>query len=86
MAGPRKPLQVAESVGVAELRANLAKYLKLAASGRAVIVRERGRPAFVLTRYQEPDEGIFGCMKDRIRYTEGTVLNANETWSPGDMP
>lgn len=76
----------AESVGIAELRANLAKYLKVAASGRPVVVRERGRDAYVLTRYQPQDAAAFGCMRDRTQYTEGAVLNADEDWSPGEMP
>ncbi len=82
----RKPRSHAESVGIADLRANLAKYLKLAAMGRPVIVRERGRAAYVLTRYQEQEDEVFGCMRERTQYTEGTILNADESWPPGTMP
>jgi prevent-host-death family protein len=82
----KPPSHAAESVGIADLRANLAKYLKLAAMGRPVIVRERGRAAYVLTRYQEQEDEVFGCMRERTQYTEGTVLNADESWPPGAMP
>ena len=82
----KRQSQVGESVGIAELRANLAKYLKQASAGRPIIVRERGRPTWILTRYQERQEDVFGCMKERTRYEQGTVLNADESWLPGKMP
>ncbi|MGQ0504244.1 MAG: type II toxin-antitoxin system Phd/YefM family antitoxin [Myxococcaceae bacterium] len=78
---------VAERVGTAEFRAHLAKYLRSARGGRAVVIEERGHGAYLLTRLEEPTRStILGCMRDRTEYSSGTVVNAGETWSPRPAP
>jgi len=73
--------------GSAELRANLAKYLKLVKGGRPLIVQERGKSAYVLLKYEEqPPESVLGCLRDRTEYVRGTVVNAKEAWSAGELP
>jgi len=77
----------ATRVGSAELRANLAKYLKLVKGGRPLIVQERGKSAYVLLKYEEqPPESVLGCLRDRTEYVRGTVVNAKEAWSAGELP
>lgn len=87
-AAKRKPERSnhAERVGTAEFRANLAKYLKQASSGQPVIIQERGRSAYILSRFEEPPPSVFGCMGGRTEYVAGTVVHGNERWSGGDMP
>jgi antitoxin (DNA-binding transcriptional repressor) of toxin-antitoxin stability system len=81
------PLVFAESVGSAEFRANLAKYLKQARSGRPVIIRERGKSSFLLSRLDDDGaDTVLGCMRDRTEYVRGAVVNARETWSGGGLP
>ena len=76
-----------EAVGTAEFRANLAKYLRQAGAGRPVIVQERGRNAYVLTKVEdERPESILGCMRERTEYAAGEVVNAAEQWRAGTMP
>lgn len=76
-----------EAVGTAEFRANLAKYLKQARTGRPVLVQERGRSAYVLSSLEdEPPSSIVGCMRERTEYFTGAVVNAGEQWRAGDMP
>lgn len=76
-----------EAVGTAEFRANLAKYLKQASTGRPVLVQERGRSAYVLSRLEEePPPSIVGCMRERTDYSAGAVVNAREQWRAGEMP
>jgi antitoxin (DNA-binding transcriptional repressor) of toxin-antitoxin stability system len=84
----RVPTSHAERVGAAELRGNLAKYLRHAKAGRAVIIQERGRTAYVLVRFaEEPAASVFGCMRERTTYTRGAVVNAAPSeWGPGEMP
>jgi len=76
-------------VGVAELRRELARYLRAAEAGREIVIQDRGRDAFVLRRY-EPErdpKGIgFGCMRDQTEYTAGTIWNADEAWAAGELP
>ena len=87
MSRSSKSSATAERVGAAEFRTNLAKYLKLARSGRKVIIQQRGRNAFVLTRFEEgAPTTVLGCMRDRTQCAEGAVINARETWSAGEMP
>jgi prevent-host-death family protein len=77
----------AERVGTAEFRGNLAKYLKQAKAGTPVVIQERGRSAYVLSRFEEgPKASAFGCMRERTGYTAGAVVNATEPWTPGGMP
>jgi prevent-host-death family protein len=77
----------AARVGTAEFRGNLAKYLQQAKAGTPVVIRERGRSAYVLVKLEEsPSASVFGCMRDRTGYTPGTVVNADEDWSAGAMP
>lgn len=77
----------AQHVGVAELRGNLAKYLKQAKAGTPVIIEERGHSAYVLLRFEEAAEAVaFGCMRARTEYAAGAVVNASEAWPPGAMP
>jgi prevent-host-death family protein len=76
-----------ERVGAAEFRTNLAKYLKLARSGRQVIIQQWGRNAFVLTRLEEgAPTTVFGCMRDRTQCAEDAVVGARETWPAGELP
>ena len=75
------------SVGASELRGNLAKYLKLVKGGTPVIIQERGRNAYVLSRFEdEAKPSIFGCMRDRTEYVSGAILNADEEWTAGELP
>lgn len=84
---PRTSTPHAIRVGSAELRGNLAKYLKQARSGRPIIIQERGRSAYVLLKFEEePAASTFGCMRERTDYTRGAVVNAAESWSAGTMP
>lgn len=77
----------ADRVGTAEFRGNLAKYLKQAESGRPIIIQEHGRSAYVLLKFEEgASTSAFGCMRERTEYASGAVVNADEPWSPGDMP
>lgn len=74
-------------VGAAEFRGNLAKYLRQAESGRAVIIEGRDRSAYVLLKLEEDvSASVFGCMRDRTEYTAGTVFRSAEEWSPGSIP
>lgn len=76
-----------EAVGTAEFRANLAKYLKEASAGRPVIVQERGRPAYVLSKLEaEAPTSIVGCMRERTEYVAGAVVSAAERWRAGALP
>jgi prevent-host-death family protein len=76
-----------EAVGTAEFRANLAKYLRQARTGRPVLIQERGRSAYVLSRLDEvPPSSIVGCMRERTECSSGVVVNAREQWRAGDMP
>jgi prevent-host-death family protein len=77
----------AEHVGTAEFRARLAKYLARARAGRPIVIQERGRDTYVLLRLEPagaPD--AYGCMRGRIEYAGGAVVNASEAWTPGDVP
>jgi prevent-host-death family protein len=88
-AKPKGPISTshAQRVGAAEFRGNLAKYLKQAKAGTPVIIQERGRSAYVLSRFEEgPKLSAFGCMRERTQYTAGAVVNASEPWPPGGMP
>jgi len=77
----------ARRVGVAELRGNLATYLRAAKAGQPILIQERGRSAYVLTRFEEePLPSVFGCMRDRTDYVAGAVVNAGEEWPSGRMP
>lgn len=83
----RRSTAHSEAVGTAEFRANLAKYLKQASAGRPVLVQERGRSAYVLSRLEsELPPSIVGCMRERTQYSAGAVVNASEQWRAGDMP
>lgn len=83
----RRRVAGSDTVGTAEFRANLAKYLKQASAGRPVIVQERGRDAYVLSKLEEaPPASIVGCMRERTEYTSGEVVNASERWRAGAMP
>lgn len=83
----RRSAAALEAVGVAEFRANLAKYLKQASVGRRVIVRERGRRAYVLSSLEEEAApSIVGCMRERTELGNGEVVNALESWRAGPMP
>jgi antitoxin (DNA-binding transcriptional repressor) of toxin-antitoxin stability system len=74
-------------VGTAEFRTNLAKYLKLARAGQNVVILQRGRIAFVLSRFEEAAPlPVLGCLRDRTEYVQGAVLNAKESWDGGDLP
>lgn len=82
----RRQVKDSESVGTAEFRAKLAKYFQQANAGRPVIIRERARSAYVLSRLEEvPPPSIVGCMRERTELS-GDVVNANEPWRPGDLP
>lgn len=76
----------AEHVGTTEFRANLAKYLKRASAGQPIIIQERGRSAYILSKFEDEPPSIFGCMKERTEYIRGTIVYADESWSPGAMP
>ena len=79
----------ADHVGTAEFRAQLAKYLERARAGRAVVIQERGRDAYVLVRFDDARGEAsqpFGCMRARTEYAEGAIVSGAETWSPGKMP
>ena len=74
-------------VGTAELRSNLAKYLKLAQSGQKIVILQRGQSAYVLSRFEEPTPGsVLGCMRERTKHTPGEVVNAGESWEGGTLP
>jgi antitoxin (DNA-binding transcriptional repressor) of toxin-antitoxin stability system len=78
---------IAARVGTAEFRGNLAKYLEQARAGRPVIVKGRGRDAYLLIRLEEDGEPPpFGCLADRTDYARGVVLGAEETWRAGALP
>lgn len=69
----------AERVGSAEFRGNLAKYLRQAKSGRPVIVQERGKSAYLLLKFEEPESpSVFGCMRQQTEYVAGSIYNADE--------
>lgn len=76
-----------ERVGTAELRGNLAKYLRTVESGHPLIIQDRGRDAYLLSKLASgAAPSIFGCMRDRTDHVPGSVTNAGESWSPGAMP
>lgn len=77
----------AERVGIAELRGNLAKYLKQAKAGRVVIIQERGRSAYVLASFAAAaPASVLGCMRSRTEYTSGALIGATEDWDAGSLP
>ena len=81
-----KPARAAP-VGTTELRGNLARFLKQARSGTPVIIKERGRKAYVLSRFEEPAApAAFGCLRERTRYAAGAVVSARESWPAGKLP
>ncbi len=83
----RKPSDRAERVGTAEFRRNLATYLKRADTGVPVIIQDRGRDAYLLSRIEDEErDSVVGGMRERTEYTPGTVVNALERWRPGEMP
>lgn len=76
-----------EHVGTADFRKKLAKYLKHSEAGGIVVIRDRGRDAYVLTKLDAPSNPSgFGCMRERTEYQEDAVVNATEAWRPGKMP
>jgi prevent-host-death family protein len=90
-AKPKSSVRVSSSrathVGTAELRGNLAKYLRQAKAGTPIIIKERGRSAYVLLRFEDAAEpAAFGCMRARTEYAAGAVVNASEAWRAGVMP
>ena len=83
----RQPVGASDAVGTAELRANLAKYLARASAGRPVIIQDRGRRAFIISKLEEEaPRSVFGCMRERTEYVAGAVVNAGEPWRAGAMP
>lgn len=77
----------AERVGTAEFRTNMAKYFRLAKSGRQVIILQHGRSAYLLTGIEEAaPRSVLGCLRDRTLYVAGAVVNAKETWAGGSLP
>jgi antitoxin (DNA-binding transcriptional repressor) of toxin-antitoxin stability system len=84
---PAGQVLAANIVGVTEFRGNLAKYLKSAKAGRAVVVLERGERAYVLRRIEaEPPQRIFGCMRERTEMAAKAVVGASEHWSAAELP
>jgi antitoxin (DNA-binding transcriptional repressor) of toxin-antitoxin stability system len=76
-------------VGVTEFRGNLAKYLKRAKAGRAVVVLERGEQMYVLQRIEPmAQHSVFGCMRERTQTSgaQDAVVGASEDWSAGKLP
>jgi len=87
MSRTSKTLQHAERVGTAELRGNLAKHLRAVGAGRALVIQDRGRDAYLLSKLaDESPPSVFGCMRDRTDHGAAAVVNAAEPWSPGVMP
>lgn len=82
----RRRVDESETVGVSEFRAKLAKYFEQVSEGRTVVIRERARSAYVLSALEEvPPPSIVGCMRERTELT-CDVVNASESWRPGDLP
>ncbi|MGH7283403.1 MAG: hypothetical protein ACRELY_17890 [Polyangiaceae bacterium] len=76
----------AEHVGTADFRANLAKYLRRVKLGRVLVVQERGKDSFMISKIEPLADSGRGCMKDRTTYEPGAILNAEEDWTPPDFP
>jgi hypothetical protein len=65
----------------------MAGYLKLAESGRQIIILQRGKGTFMLVKVEEDaPSSVFGCMQDRTQLQAGAVLNAQEDWRAGSLP
>lgn len=75
-----------DHVGTAEFRGNLAKYLRRVRAGGSVVIQERGRDAYLLSKFEPRPTSIFGCMRERTEYVSGSVVNAAEAWSAGLLP
>jgi prevent-host-death family protein len=86
-ATPRPSTARASRVGVAELRGNLARYLKQADAGTPIVIQVHGASKYVLLRFDEAaPPPIFGCLRERTAHAKGAVVNATEQWPAGALP
>lgn len=72
-------MYMSESVGIAELRQNLSKYLKLVADGESLTVTDHNRPVAVLA----PVPAIKRSPELQRLVDEGKVIPAK---NPGPLP
>ncbi len=74
-------------VGSAEFRGNLAKYLRRAKEGLPVIVKERGKPTYILRRLDEESlPSVLGGLRERTSYSPGAIPRHSESWTAGALP
>lgn len=73
-------MYMTETVGIAELRQNLSKYLKRIESGERLIVTDRNKP--VATLGPPP---VAGSALDRL-IAEGMVIPSTRSSLPGPLP